>query len=212
MAEKLTESVVMKALDWAYKNSVDGMKGIDSAKALAVEYLATDGSTRDQVNRLIRWQNTKAATTGFITGLGGIITMPVTIPADLAIVLFVQVRMIAAIAHMGGHNLKNDRVKTMIYACLVGDAAKEILKDLGIVIGTKISTKMVSKIPGKTLIAINKKVGFRLFTKFGEKGIFNLGKAVPLVGGIIGATLDAVATNTIGNMARDVFVPLAKSN
>ena len=53
---------------------------------------------------------------------------------------------------------------------------------------------------------INKKVGFRLLTKFGEKGVINLGKAIPVIGGLIGGTLDAVSTNTIGNTARDTFI------
>ena len=210
MAEKLTEGVVMKALNWAYKSAVEGVKGVDSAQTLAVEYLATEGSVRDQVNRLIRWQNTKAGTTGFITGLGGIITMPVSIPANIAVVLFVQVRMIAAIAHMGGHDIRNDRVKTLVYACLAGDAAREILRDMGIVVGTKLTTSLISKISGKTLTAINQRVGFRLLTKFGEKGVINIGKAIPLVGGIIGGTVDAVSTNIVGNVARDTFVPLPK--
>ena len=212
MAKKVTEGVVMKALDWAYKNAVEGMKGVDSAKTLAVGYLATEGSVRDKVNRLIRWQNTKAGTTGFITGLGGIITMPVSIPANIAVVLFVQVRMIAAIAHMSGQDISDDRVKTLVYACLAGDAAREILRDMGIVVGTKLTTSLISKISGKTLTAINQRVGFRLLTKFGEKGVINIGKAVPFVGGFIGGTVDAVSTNIIGNVARDTFVPLPSAS
>jgi hypothetical protein len=31
---------------------------------------------------------------------------------------------------------------------------------------------------------INQKVGFRLVTKFGEKGIINLSKLIPVVGGL----------------------------
>jgi 4-diphosphocytidyl-2C-methyl-D-erythritol kinase len=37
--------------------------------------------------------------------------------------------------------------------------------------------------------------------------MINLGKAVPLVGGIIGGSIDMAATNTIGNMARNTFLP-----
>jgi hypothetical protein len=33
-----------------------------------------DGELVDKVNALIRWQNTKAGISGFITGLGGIIS------------------------------------------------------------------------------------------------------------------------------------------
>ena len=49
-------------------------------------------------------------------------------------------------------------------------------------------------------------MGFRLVTKFGEKGIVNLGKAVPLVGGVIGGTVDTIGTTVIGKTAKYVFV------
>jgi hypothetical protein len=59
---------------------------------------------------------------------------------------------------------------------------------------------------GKTIVAINPKVGFSWLTKFGKKGAISLGKTVPLVDAVIGATLDSVTTNTIGNIARDTFI------
>ena len=148
----------------------------------------------------------KAGTSGFLTGLPGLLAMPVTIPASISSVLYVQIRMIAAIAHIGGHDLKDDRVKSLVYVCLAGNAAREILKDIGIVIGTKLTTNAIRNISGKTIVAINQKVGFRLLTKFGERGAVNLGKAVPLIGGVVGGTVDSVTTNTIGNIARDTFI------
>lgn len=206
MSNELSESKIMQALDWAYDKAINGVSGLDSASELADSYMKKNSSPADMANSLIRWQNTKAGTSGFLTGLGGIITMPVTIPANIASVMYVQIRMIAAIAHIGGHDIKDDRVKTLVYACLTGNAAKDIIKDAGIVIGTKLTTNAIKNISGKNLIEINKKVGFRLFTKFGEKGVINLGKAVPLVGGIIGGSMDSIATNTIGNIARDTFI------
>ena len=206
MSKELSESKIMKTLDWAYDKAINGVAGLDSASELAEDYMKKGGSKVDQANSLIRWQNTKAGTSGFLTGLGGIITMPVAIPANISSVMYVQIRMIAAIAHMGGHDIKDDRVKSLVYACLTGNAAKDILKDIGIVVGTKITTNAIKSISGKTIVAINQKIGFRLLTKFGEKGAINLGKAVPFVGGFIGATFDSVTTNTIGNIARDTFV------
>jgi len=206
MAQKLTQSKIMDALDWGYNKAVNGVPGLDSAQEMSENYLSGDGTLHEKADSLIRWQISKAGTSGFLTGLGGIITMPVTIPANLASVMYVQIRMIAAIAHMGGHDLKNDKVKALIYACLAGNAAKDVLKDIGIVVGTKLTTQAIQNISGKTIVAINQKVGFRLLTKFGEKGAVNLGKAIPLVGGIIGGTVDSVTTNTIGNIARDTFI------
>ena len=202
---------IMQALDWAYSKAVDGVPGFDSASEMAESYMREDADVVDQVNSLIRWQNAKAGTSGFLTGLGGVVTMPVSVPANLASVLFVQVRMIAAIAHMGGHDLRDDRIKSLVYACLAGNGAKEILKDVGIVVGRKLTEQAIKNISGKTLTSINQRIGFRLLTKFGEKGAINLGKALPIVGGVIGATFDAVTTNVVGNIARATFVsPEAK--
>jgi len=197
----------MQVLDWAYEKSVNGVPGMDSAEELAKSYMKEDESPFEQANSLIRWQNTKAATSGFITGLGGIMTLPIAVPANIASVLYVQIRMIAAIAHLGGYDIRDDKVKTLVYACLVANSAKDVLKDIGVAVGNKVAMNAVKSISAKTLQEINKKVGFKLFTKFGEKGIINIGKAVPLLGGFIGGTFDGFTTNAVGNVSRDTFTP-----
>lgn len=204
MAKEITESKMQQALNFAYDKAVNGVAGMDSATELADSYKNSD-CLHDQCNSLIRWQNTKATASGFVTGLGGLLLMPVTLPANITSVLYVQVRMIAAIAHLAGHDLKDDKVKTMVYVCLVGNGAGEILKNTGIQLGKKLATSAVKNISGKVITQINQKVGFRLVTKFGEKGIINLGKAIPLLGGIIGGGADLISTNIIGNTTRDVF-------
>jgi len=203
----LNQNAIMNALDWAYEKAVNGVPGLDSAQEMATDYLKGEESLSDKANSLIRWQNTKAATSGFLTGLGGVVTMPITIPANITSVLYVQIRMIAAIAHMGGYDLKDDRVKSLVYACLCGSAATEIIRDIGIKVGTKITEKAIEKISSQLIIKINQAVGFRLLTKFGQTGMINIAKAVPLAGGFVGAAFDSVATNTIGNIARDTFIP-----
>lgn len=55
------------------------------------------------------------------------------------------------------------------------------------------------------LKTINQTVGFRLLTKSVSTGLINLTKMVPLLGGFIRGTFDAVTTNAIGNQARDLF-------
>ncbi|MBM7618528.1 uncharacterized protein (DUF697 family) [Bacillus tianshenii] len=210
MGEKkksLSHDAIMKALDWSYDKAVNGgIPGMDNAIELAENYLSKNGTLIENANSLIRWQNTKSATSGFLSGLGGLIVMPVAIPANITSVILVQIRMVAAIAHMGGHDLKSDEVKTFVYACLAGNGAKDILKNSGIQIGKKLAISGIKKIPGEVIKKINQAVGFRLLTKFGEKGVINLGKMVPIAGGLIGGTVDAVSTNTIGNVARKLFI------
>ncbi len=206
MKPKLTKRAILSALDFAYEKALEPPRGLDSAWDLARNYQKNDGNTLDQVNSLIRWQNTKAATSGFVTGLGGLIALPVTVPAHITTVLFLQVRMIAAIAIMGGHDVEDDRVKTLVYVCLAGNAAKEVLRNVGIRIGEKLTIRAINSITRESLVAINRAVGFRLLTKFGEKGVINLGKAVPVVGGLLGATFEVVATYGVGKVARKTFI------
>lgn len=194
-------------MDWAYDKAINGVSGVDSAEEMASDYLQGEGTLRDKANSLIRWQNAKAGATGFITGLGGLLILPVALPANITTVLFVQIRMIAAIAKMGGYDLKNDRVKSLVYSCLVASSALDVAKQTGIAIGERVAMNAIKNMSGEIVKQINQKVGFRLFTKFGEKGIVNFGKAIPVVGGIIGGLFDTVSTNTIGNVARDTFLP-----
>lgn len=210
MANDLTANKIMKALNWAYDKAINGVPGFDSASEMAQDYLKADGSLIDKANTLIRWQNTKAGTSGFLSGLGGVVLMPVTIPANITSVMYVQVRMISAIAHMGDHNLEDDRVKTLVYMCLCGNAAKDIVKEIGIKAGTRLTEQAIKNISSQVIVRINRAVGFRLLTKFGQTGAINMAKAVPFIGGIVGATFDSVATNTIGNMARDTFISRAR--
>ena len=50
---------------------------------------------------------------------------------------YVQIRMIAAIEHMRGYDLKDDQVKTFVFICLTSKSASYILKKAGIKAGAR---------------------------------------------------------------------------
>lgn len=204
--EELTQGKMMQLLDWSYEKILNGMPGVSDSYELAQDYLRKHSSVEKSVDALIRIQNTKAGASGFVSGLGGIITLPIAIPANIASVIYIQMRMVAAIAVMGGYDLKDDQVKTLVYVSLVGKGAADILKQIGIDIGKKVAISAIKKIPGSVIIKINQKVGFRLLTKFGEKGAVNLVKSVPVVGGVIGATVDVTNTMAVGKAAKKIFI------
>ncbi len=203
---ELTQGKMMQLLDWSYEKALNGLPGAPDAYELAQNYLRKHSSIQKSVDALIRTQNTKAATSGFLTGLGGLITLPVAIPANISSVIYVQMRMVAAIAVMGGYDLKDDQVRTLVYVSLAGNSAVDILKQTGINIGKKAAVSTIKKIPGTVIIKINQKVGFRLFTKFGEKGVINLVKVVPVAGGVVGGVVDLGSTITVGKVAKKIFI------
>ena len=64
----------------------------------------------------------------------------------------------------------------------------------------------LKKLPGTVLTKINQRVGFRLLTKFGEKGLVNIHKLIPIIGGIVGGTIDALSTYAIAQAAKAFFL------
>lgn len=180
---------------------------LSSALELADEYLR-DGSYRnndERVDALIRWETSKSFTTGFLGGLGGVLTIPISLPGTLVAAWVVQARMAAAVACIYGHDPREDRVQTFVLLSVLGKFALDAVKKAAEQIGIKLGAEVLKQIPGRLLIAINQQVGFRLVTKTGQRGIVNLIKGVPLIGGIVGGTIDAVTCRAAGSLARSLF-------
>ena len=141
---------------------------------------------------MITYQTSKAALLGFVTGFGGVLTMPITIPANITSVILVQMRMIATIAYMRGYDLHSDQVQTFVYASLTGTSVTDIAKKAGIVIANKLATGVIKKNPWRNIKKINRAVGFRLVTKFGSTVAVNLAKMVPIAGALVGDVIRLV--------------------
>ena len=207
MAAKTSQEEIMQLLDKLYDQSIHGIAKVSPPiEELANSYLEKSNDTATAAKKFINYQVAKCTTSGFVTGLGGLITLPVAIPANVGSVMYVQMRMIACLAHMGGYDTNSDQVQTLVYACLAGISIDQILKQAGIRFGNKFVMAMVKKIPGEVLTKINQKVGFRFITKFGTKGIINIGKAVPVVGGIIGGGFNFAETRVIASRAYKMFI------
>lgn len=204
--ELVSEQDMMRFLDEAYKKVLDGIPRVSPpVKTFAEDYLKKHKTKEAACKSMMKNQIIKCTTSGAIAGFGGLITLPVTLPANIANVLYVQMRMIACTAYMAGYELNSDQTQTFVYACLAGVAVNQLLKKVGIKIGEKIFDNLIDKIPGRVLNAINKKVGMRLLTKYGTKGAINLGKLIPGVGAAIGGGLDFFETKIIANRAYKWF-------
>ena len=203
----ITEEQMQEILSTLYIKSVDGIPKVSlPVDDLVEDYLSKNENVEQAVKSLINNSIVKCGTSGFLTSFGGFATMIATLPANITSVMYVQLRMCCAIAKMSGYDIHSNQVQTLIYACLTGSAATEILKSSGIKFANKFGVAMVDKIPGKALTAINRKVGFRFMTKFGETGIINLGKVVPVVGGFVGGGIDVASTRIIGKNAYNIFI------
>ncbi|WP_219419349.1 EcsC family protein [Pseudonocardia nigra] len=201
LGERLVEQIV--------DVGIRGGGPLQAATAIAAEHLVSAGGDPEEaIRKLVATHVRLAAASGFVTGLGGIATLPVTVPAATAGLYIIATRMTAGIADLRGYDVESEEVRSAILVSLLGSAGAATLKKAGIEIGRKSTTAALQKLPGRVLIEINKRVGYRLVTKAGEKGVVNLTKLVPLVGGPIGATVDGVSCKTIAGYAMRTFPPL----
>ncbi|MDO5785265.1 MAG: EcsC family protein [Eubacteriales bacterium] len=203
---EIAQDQIMSILDTCYNAAINGIPGSENCNVLAQQYLNKYGAPELAAKKMFTAQVAKCTTSGFLTSLGGLITLPVAVPANVASVLYIQLRMIAATAVLGGYDPHDDEVQTLAYVCLAGTSVGDVCKSTGVQFANKITLAMLKKIPGTTLTKINQKVGFRFITKFGSKGLINLGKMVPVVGGIVGGSLDLATTKIIAKQAYKYFI------
>jgi len=85
MTKKKSDSNAVKLARWLADKGIDGVPPLSSSKALAREYILDKSfkSPHLKVDSLIRWETAKNFTSGFVTGLGGAITIPVSVPGAL---------------------------------------------------------------------------------------------------------------------------------
>jgi hypothetical protein len=205
-SKMIKQEDVMNLLDSCYEKCLNGVSMVSpSVEDMANDYLNKYPTKEEACKAMLNNQIVKCTTSGFVTGFGGFIVMPIAIPANISSVIYVQMRMIACTAYMAGYELNSDQTQTFVYACLAGVALNNALKQAGIKVGIKLANGVIKKIPGKVLTKINQKVGFRFITKFGTTGVVNLGKMIPGVGAIVGGGFDLAETKIIAKRAYKWF-------
>lgn len=169
---------------------------------------AMDAAVERTIRRLIRESVQAAGATGFVTGLGGFVTMPVAIPANVAGSLVINAHLAAAIAHLRGYDPTDPHVRTVVTMVAIGSSAQQIAHAAGVQIGQKAAMQAIKKVPIAIIRQLNKKAGFMLVAKYGSKrSVFTLAKGVPVVGGVVGGSVDATMTGLVGRTADKMFAP-----
>ncbi|MGI9155713.1 MAG: EcsC family protein [Marmoricola sp.] len=204
-APGLTTAFVHEALERAI-NGVGPLPGAAKAaeKQLAEQHGDVDKAVHEMVENHVRW----AGAQGFVTNIGGLVTLAATIPTNIAGLALLQCRMVAGVAHLRGYDLADPRVHNAILAAILGEENVLALirkkqlpgtpmaiatapahdPDLDKVMAAQVATAMVTKVAGKRLAIV-------------------AGKRVPVVGGMVGAGTDAYSTWKIGRYVSREFLP-----
>ncbi len=190
---------------------IDGKGPFDSAHTVADTARTSSPDAEGAVDRIIREHMRLGVAGGFVTSLGGFITMPVALPANVIEFYLLATRMTAATAAVRGYDIRRQHIRSAVLLTLVGADADDLLAKAGLAVpGGRLSNLAAQRLPGPALLVVNKSVGFRLLTDVGGKTFAKFGKGVPVVGGLVGAGVDAFLLKRIADSARHEFPQRAR--
>lgn len=200
---------VAKVVQQLLEVGIDGRGRFHSAADVADAALAEHGGDPDRAVDAIVTDHLKlAGASGFLTNLGGFAMMAVSLPANVVGFYVLATRMAAAIARVRGHDLARPEVRSAVLLSLVGADAQDLLARAGLVAPTGRLTGLATQhLSGPALMVVNKAVGFRILTQAGKGAFARFGKAVPFVGGAVGAGMDLWLLKQLADHVRGEFPP-----
>jgi hypothetical protein len=192
---------------------IEGKAPFDSAEKVAADALLESGGNPDQAIRIVQRSHRQlAAVGGFVTGIGGFFTMPVSLPANLLEFFILGTRMTAATAKIRGYDISQPEIRSAVLLALVGAESDDILKKAGLQLTSgRIVSLATDRLPAPALMVLNKAIGFRLLGRLGAGTFAKLGRGVPVAGGLIGGGVDVFMLGKIAQQALKEFPPVSST-
>ena len=205
MAPNLTSGFVHQTV----QRAIHGIGPLPPAASAAEKQLAEqDGVVKDAIGELIENHASLAAAQGFVTNLGGLMTMAATIPVNITGLALVQVRLVAGIAHLRGYDLNDDRVRNAILLCTLGEqSVKQLVKEKRVP-GTPMVLATAPAYDPELDKLVAGEVSSALISRvIGKRTASAVARRVPVAGGVWAASTDAYATWQIGKYAERELRP-----
>jgi hypothetical protein len=207
--ERADDGLVGRLVQVLLDAGIDGLGPLKSARELAEAAGRETRTTEGAVKKIVRSHVVKGGVGGFVTSVGGFVTMPIALPANVIEFYIGATRMVAAMADLRGYDVSDPQVRTAVLLTLVGSEADDVLAKAGLTGGTgKVVGLVGQQLPPAALLILNKAIAFRLLRGFGEKAFSRLGRGIPLAGGILGGGIDVWMMKRIAEHAMEEFPPV----
>ena len=185
-----------RGIDVATGKDVTSIRNfVDRQKALHPELTDDPSALADRIIRKRQWY---AGATSFFWGLGGALTL---VP-NLAHIWRIHGRLVLTVAYIYGYDLEDPERREEIALCFVlssgHESVKRAVREAGL-IGAK------KALLTKAMKAMIKKLPNRLITIAGKRSLVNVGRLVPVAGGIVCGVMDFFSTKGIGNAAKEYY-------
>jgi len=208
-ARRAAPAVASRGVRQFLSKAVDGFPGFPGAREIARKHLARTHDVDAAVKAVIDQHVRLAGAQGFVTNLGGVVTLAISIPTNLVGLAILHVRMVAAIAHLRGYEISAPQVRAAALMTLLGeDGVRDAIKDRDLDSHPHDFAVGAGDIDPATLDKITAHVTQALVTRIGGKNAtLTITRRVPIIGGAISAGVDALATHSVGRYADKEFPP-----
>lgn len=200
------DSAVTRLIQQVLALGIDGRGPFHSARTVAERARERHANVEEAIDAVVDSHLRGGAAGGFVTSLGGFVTMIAAVPANVFEFYVQSTRMVAAVAHLRGYDLDDPDIRTAILLTLVGSNSAGILQKAGISLGGGTLSQLATRsLPRAAQMVVEKAIGFRILRGVGERVFSRLGKAIPIAGGVIGAGIDWAMMRGIAAQARHEF-------
>ena len=208
-ARRAAPAVASRGVRQFLSKAVDGFPGFPGAREIARKHLARTHDVDAAVKAVIDQHIRLAGAQGFVTNLGGVVSLAISIPTNLVGLAILHVRMVAAIAHLRGYEISAPQVRAAALMTLLGeDGVRDAIKDKDLDSHPHDFAVGAGDIDPATLDKITAQVTQALVTRIGGKNAtLTIARRVPIIGGAISAGVDALATHSVGRYADKEFPP-----
>lgn len=207
-AQRLAPQAAAGVLRQVLEVAIDGYQRFPGAERVARRHLEKAGDdAKLAIDGVIDQHIRLAGVQGFVTSIGGLVTLPVSLPANITGIAIVQARMVAAIAHIRGYDLDDPRVRTAVITCMLGEeGVKDRLASASLPTSPlAIATAPVFD-PELDKLVAGEVVGELIARISGKRMALAVTRRVPLLGGAVGAGVDGWSTYRIGQYADESLV------
>jgi len=203
-ATRVAPAAMNGALHQILDRAITGAGPIKGAAAWGDQLLANrDGRVDAAIRYGVAITASLAGAQGFVTGLGGVLATAVSLPANVLGLATLQVRLAATIAHVHGYDLDDDRVRLAVLVSLLSErelanqirTGKLPTNALGLATAPVYDPALFATVGEVLAGALVSRVG-------GKRMALTVARRVPVLGGVVGAGVDAAGTWYVANGVR----------
>ena len=172
------------------------------ARAAALRIQRPNDTSLQLARRLVSGAAFKAGLWGAATGALAIITLPVGLPAGVAVTLLLEAELLFALLALYGFSSAGEVGRVRLFALWAGSGFDSAATNAGLKVGANAASRaLAGSLPARLIARINPVLLKAILARLGLSWLPKVFKLWPVIGAPIGFMLDRAALRSLGAQA-----------